>query len=63
MSKKASPKKKHARMEKDMHELDTGPVNAPSRKAAMKHGTLKKQNVAIALKNSGLSKKKKAAKK
>jgi hypothetical protein len=62
LKKTASKKKKTSVMQKTMHELKHSPVKAPSRKAtsgAQRH----KQDVAIALQQSGQSKKKKAKKK
>jgi len=61
LSKKAPAKKKKAQMQDTMSELKHGPVTAPSRKAT--HGAQRqKQNLAIALKNAGMSKKRKAKK-
>jgi hypothetical protein len=56
LSKKAPKAKKQKVMKATMHELAHGPVNAPSRKATS-GAQRQKQNVAIALQQSGLSKK------
>jgi hypothetical protein len=61
--KRGSKKKRRKRVSAVMHELEHGKVNAPSRKAAKRNGTSRKQNIAIALKNAGLSRKSKRAKK
>lgn len=58
LKRNASMKKKRKVMQESMHELETGPVNAPSRKATsgkQRH----KQNVAIALSQAGMARKKK----
>jgi len=57
LSKKAPKAKKKAQAAEVMHELSTGPVNSPARKATT--GVQRqKQNVAIMLQNTGQSKKK-----
>ena len=62
LSKNAPEKKKKAVMKKTMHELKTAPVEAPSRKAT--HGKHReKQDIAIALKQSGQSHEAKSGKK
>lgn len=60
LKKSASKKKKRATMKKTMHELKHAPVKAPSRKATsgeQRH----KQDIAIALKQSGQSNESKPA--
>jgi hypothetical protein len=58
LSKKAPKAKKKAQAAKAMSELSHGPVTAPSRKVTT-GSQRQKQNVAIMLKNTGQSKKKK----
>lgn len=57
LKKSASKKKKTKRMGEVMSELNHGPVESPARKAT--HGEQRhKQDVAIAMKEAGMSKKK-----
>lgn len=58
LSKKAPKAKKQKRVTQVMHELKLAPAESPSRKASSRKQR-QKQDVAIALKNAGMSKKRK----